>query len=236
MAQGSTRKLTVRRSGQDQKTSTKSEPLLSRRRIPNVKRNHIAIGGCLGTLWVLYLTWPELGLDPSTFPRAMARAWTERLEVFAVHVVSSLLALPLGALMFHPATRRWRVHRHMGILFAPLSLLAALSGICLAGSAYGGPVARWGFAGMGTAWLVCIALGLEALWRRDFKEHGDWMLSGLVVGFGAVLFRVMSRIGPFLGFKTVLVYQWSTWLCWLPGLLLCRYYLKKRRPMERNRT
>ena len=37
----------------------------------------------------------------------------------------------------------------------------------------------------GTAMLVSIALGIDALRRRRYAEHGDWMIRAYAIGLGA---------------------------------------------------
>lgn len=180
-------------------------------------------------LWVLSLTWPELGLDPGSFPPAMRRAWTERLQVLGLHIYSSLAALFLGAALLHPRLHPNGFHRHLGLAYAALAVVASLSGIVLAGAAFGGTVARLGFAAQGAAWLACTVNGLLAWRRRDWAGHGGWMCSGLMVAMGAVFFRLMTRVGPlWLSLDPTFTYQLSAWLGWLPGLLLSRRLFARR--------
>jgi hypothetical protein len=37
----------------------------------------------------------------------------------------------------------------------------------------------------GSAMLLSLLLGIAAIRRRDFAQHGDWMLRGYAIGMGA---------------------------------------------------
>lgn len=108
-----------------------------------------------------------------------------------VHIVAATLYSFLGALQFSPGFRRhnraW--HRVVGRVLLPAALAVAISGLWMTFE-YPWP-ANDGLAVFaerlvfGTAMLISIALGIEAIRRRRFNEHGDWMIRAYAIGMGA---------------------------------------------------
>jgi uncharacterized membrane protein len=108
-----------------------------------------------------------------------------------VHIVAATLYSLLGALQFSPGFRRhnraW--HRIVGRVLLPCALAVAGTGLCMTLN-YPWP-SNDGVAVVlerlvfGTAMLLSIALGIEAIRRRKFSEHGDWMIRAYAIGMGA---------------------------------------------------
>lgn len=108
-------------------------------------------------------------------------------------VLHILVAIPFsvgGAFQFVPRLRgRSSWHRTAGRILAPLGLAVALSGLWMTlrypwpeGDGEAVYLLRLVF---GTAMLGSIGAGLDAVRRRDFTAHGDWMLRGYAIGMGA---------------------------------------------------
>jgi uncharacterized membrane protein len=109
----------------------------------------------------------------------------------ALHVLVVIPYSIVGALQFAPGFRKrnrpW--HRAAGRVIGVFGLIAALTGLWMAhfypwpaGDGFGVYLERLVF---GTGMLVSIALGLDAVRRRDFKTHGAWMIRGYAIGMGA---------------------------------------------------
>jgi cytochrome bd-type quinol oxidase subunit 2 len=108
-----------------------------------------------------------------------------------VHIVSVTVYSLLGAFQFVPSLRerkrRW--HSIAGRILVPAGLLAALSGLWMT-IFYTLPpsdgvlllVLRLVF---GSAMAVSLLLGLRAVLRRDFRQHGAWMTRAYAIGLGA---------------------------------------------------
>lgn len=120
-----------------------------------------------------------------------ARFFASPLPV-VTHIVSVTLYSMLGALQFAPGFRRRnsRWHRFVGKwILVPCGLAAALSGLWMT-QFYPLPkgdgellyVFRLIF---GSAMLLSIALGVVSIWRRDYVNHGNWMMRGYAIGLGA---------------------------------------------------
>ena len=119
-----------------------------------------------------------------------ARFFASPLPV-VLHIVSVSLYSLLGAFQFAPSLRRRRPawHRAAGRLLIPCGLAAALSGLWMT-QFYPWPDGDgeilYGLRLLfGSAMLLSILLGVAAIRRRDFAQHGEWMLRGYAIGLGA---------------------------------------------------
>jgi uncharacterized membrane protein len=108
-----------------------------------------------------------------------------------IHIPAAIIYSILGAFQFSPGFRRrhrsW--HRTAGRILIPCGLLVALSGLWMA-HFYAWPqgdgqllyIERLGF---GSAMVVSIIMGIDAIRRRQFASHGDWMTRAYAIGLGA---------------------------------------------------
>lgn len=108
-----------------------------------------------------------------------------------LHIGSVLPFSVLGAFQIAPAFRRRhpRWHRTVGRVLVPAGLLVAISGLWMTltfpwppGDGVGVFLERLFF---GSAMLASVSLGVRALVRRQFNEHGHWMLRAYAIGMGA---------------------------------------------------
>ncbi len=105
-----------------------------------------------------------------------------------IHIVSVTIYSLLGAFQFVPALRGRRGwHRAAGAILIPAGLLAALSGIWMSAfyplpdGTTDVPIRIF----FGSAMLVSLILGIDAIRRRDFVRHGAWMTRGYAIGVAA---------------------------------------------------
>lgn len=108
-----------------------------------------------------------------------------------IHIVAATLYSFLGALQFSPGFRRhnraW--HRIVGRVILPCALAVAATGLWMTLN-YPWPT-NDGVAVFlerlifGSAMLISVVLGVEAIRRRRFHEHGDWMIRAYAIGMGA---------------------------------------------------
>jgi uncharacterized membrane protein len=119
-----------------------------------------------------------------------ARFFAQPLPV-VLHIISVIPYSILGALQFSPGLRRRRRgwHRAAGRLLIPAALLVAISGLWMtvsypwpAGDGVGVYLER---LIVGTAMLLSVILGVDAIRRRDFTTHGEWMTRAYAIGLGA---------------------------------------------------
>lgn len=122
-----------------------------------------------------------------------------------LHIVSVSLYAILGAFQFVPSLRqrRNRWHRIVGRLLIPCGLVAALSGLWMTlfyPWPKGDGVLLYGLRLLfGSAMLVSLLLGIAAIRRRNFVQHGNWMLRGYAIGMGAGTQVLTAMAGELLG-------------------------------------
>lgn len=108
-----------------------------------------------------------------------------------LHLLTVIPFTILGALQVAPAFRQrhpsW--HRSMGRALVPCGLIAALTGLWMtlvypwpAGDGEALYLERLVF---GTAMLVSLLLAIDAIRRRTFAVHGEWMIRAYAIGMGA---------------------------------------------------
>ena len=121
---------------------------------------------------------------------ANARFFASPLPV-VLHIFSVSVYAILGAFQFVPSLRRRRHswHRIAGRILILCGLAVALSGLWMTlfyPWPEGDGVILYGLRLLfGSAMLLAILLGVAAIRRRDFAQHGDWMLRGYAIGMGA---------------------------------------------------
>ena len=133
---------------------------------------------------------------------ANARFFASPLPV-VLHIISVTLYSLLGAFQFAPGFRRqhrgW--HRAAGRILIPSGLVVALSGLWMAHfypwPALDGQLVYGLRLLFGSAMLASILLGIDAIRRRDFTQHGAWMIRAYAIGMGAGT-QVLTHLPYFL--------------------------------------
>lgn len=131
----------------------------------------------------------QLGAGAEVTPEN-ARFFASPLPVL-MHIPAAILYSILSAFQFSPGFRRrhrqW--HRRAGKILIPAGLIVAASGLWMA-HFYPWPQGDGQIVYLerliaGSAMLLSILLGVDAIRRRSFAEHGDWMLRAYAIGLGA---------------------------------------------------
>ena len=132
-----------------------------------------------------------------------ARFFAAPLPV-VVHIISATLYALLGAFQFSPSFRHWRPrwHRWLGRwILVPSGAAAALTGLWMTQfypwPAGDGVLLYWLRFFFGTAMLLFIVRGALAARRRQFAQHGAWMIRAYAIGLGAGT-QVFTHIPWFL--------------------------------------
>jgi hypothetical protein len=120
-----------------------------------------------------------------------ARFFASPLPV-VLHIVSVTLYSILGAFQFVPGIRRRKPGWHRAVgkwILVPSGLSAALTGLWMA-RFYPWPdgdgvLLYWLRLFFGSAMVLSIILGAVAIRRRDYAQHGAWMMRGYAIGLGA---------------------------------------------------
>lgn len=170
-----------------------------------------------------------------------ARFFAAPLPVL-VHIPAAVVYSMLGAFQFSAGFRRrhraW--HRAAGKALLACALLVASSGLWMTlayswapGDGLAVYLERLAF---GSGMLVSIALGIRAIVRRRFAEHGEWMIRAYAIGMGAAT-QVLTHLPWFL---LVDLHPAGTpravmmGLGWAINVIVAEWII--RRPQERRAT
>ena len=168
---------------------------------------------------------------------ANARFFAAPLPV-VLHIFSVSVYAILGAFQFVPRLRRRRHgwHRIAGRILIPCGLAVALSGLWMT-LFYPWPVSdgvilyclRLLF---GSAMLLSIFLGVAAIRRRDFAQHGDWMLRGYAIGMGAGTQALILMAGEMIaGPPSVISRALLMGAAWVINLAVAEWIIRRRTAM-----
>ena len=167
----------------------------------------------------VYTLWPVGALvHPDMKPAYEARA-----GAIALHVFSAVFALAVGPFQFSAAlrARRPKLHRVMGRLYLGAGVLVGgASGLYLAAGAFGGPVARLGFASLALAWLYTGWKAYAAIRAGNVAAHRAWMVRNFALTLAAVTLRIYLPASMLAGLAFEPAYAAIAWLCWVPNLVV----------------
>ena len=158
-------------------------------------------------------------------PDMRATFESQRAAIYA-HVFGSVVALALGPFQFSAKLRTHYValHRWLGRFYLGIGvLIGGAAGLFMAFHAYGGAVARSGFACLALAWLYTGARAYAAVRTRDIVSHRRWMIRNFALTFAAVSLRLWLPASMLVGARFEIAYPIVAWLCWLPNLLLAEF-------------
>lgn len=171
----------------------------------------------------------------ATITPANARFFAAPLPV-VVHIFAVIVYALLGAFQFSPGIRRRRRawHRTAGKILVACGLLAAISGLWMA-HFYAWPpgdgealyVERLIF---GSAMIVCLVLAVQAIRRRDFTSHGEWMMRAYAIGLGAGT-QVLTHLPWFVLVGTKPGEFPRAWLMgagWVINLIVAEWIIRTR--------
>ena len=171
-----------------------------------------------------------LPLGSAVHPDMRAAFVANRAAVY-LHVFASVFALGLGPFQFWTRLRTARptLHRWSGRLYLGLGVLVGgLAGLSLAFHAFGGPVARAGFACLALAWLYTGLRAWLAIRARDIASHRRWMVRNFALTFAAVTLRIWIPLSVVGGIPFESAYPIIAWLCWVPNLLVAEFVFTRK--------
>ena len=145
-----------------------------------------------------------------------------------LHAMFASIALATGPFQFLPGlrTRRPKLHRWTGRVYAVACIVAGAAGLIVATHASGGPIAGVGFAALAVTWIATTAAAWRAALARDFDRHRMLMRYSFAMTFAAVTLRLQVPIGlALLGFHSYADFsRWLAYTCWIPNLIAVRLY------------
>lgn len=163
-------------------------------------------------------------------PQFMDSFRTRRWGIF-LHALLASIALAIGPLQFHRGfLLRYRVvHRMLGKVYVICAILGSgLIGFYLAMYSFGGWITHVGFAGLAVAATITTATAFIKIRQGEVLSHREWMIRSFAVIFAAVTLRLLLPLFAFIySGRFTPAYQWVSWLCWVPNLLLVELYIRK---------
>ncbi len=170
-----------------------------------------------------YRYLPRLGpLASNVMANFFHKPWLD------IHVAGAATALLVGPVQFLPSLRaRQRgLHRWLGRLYVAGCLIGGVGGLVMAFGATAGPIAGFGFGLLAVIWLITTGQAWQAALDRRFADHRAWMIRSFGLTFAAVTLRLYLPIFPLLGFSFMDGYRASSWLAWVPNLIVAELYLR----------
>ncbi|WP_154222248.1 DUF2306 domain-containing protein [Marinicella rhabdoformis] len=148
-----------------------------------------------------------------------------------MHFYASGLALALTPWQLSKKIRNFSksIHRTIGLLYVLSVLLGGVSGLLLALNATGGWVAKLGFGSLAVIWLSTTAMAFYHALQHDISKHKIWIYRSIALTTAGITLRIMLGVGlglfqwPFLT-----VYVPIAWLCWVPNLIFCEWFIQRR--------
>ena len=142
------------------------------------------------------------------------------------HAFASLIALALGPFQFsancrknHPAFHRWlgRIYLTIGVM------IGGLAGLYISLYAFGGPIAKLGFATLAILWIYTGLRAYLAIRKGHIEKHRKWMIRNFSLTFAAVTLRLYLPLSTAIGIEFAIAYPFITWLCWVPNLIFAEW-------------
>jgi uncharacterized membrane protein YozB (DUF420 family) len=151
------------------------------------------------------------------------------------HIVSVTIYSLLGAFQFVPAFRGRRGwHRIAGRILIPAGFVVALSGLWMAifypsAPGYGDVLTAFRVV-FASAMLACLVLGVRAIVRRDFVQHGAWMTRAYAIAIAAgTQALVLIPCSIIFGSTHNLAGSLFTGAGWIINLAVAEYIIRKDR-------
>ncbi|RZA21832.1 MAG: DUF2306 domain-containing protein [Lysobacteraceae bacterium] len=148
------------------------------------------------------------------------------------HVFASLVALSLGPFQFSNWLRRTRprMHRISGRTYLGVGVaIGGLSGLYMAMFAFGGAVAKLGFACLAACWLFTGLRAYQAIRRGAVQEHRKWVVRNASLTLAAVTLRIYLPASMVAGIPFETAYPAIAWLCWVPNLVVAELMFNRTR-------
>ncbi len=146
------------------------------------------------------------------------------ITAFYLHIATSIFALVSGVFQFSIYLLRVypKVHQTLGkVYIGAILAFAAPSGLIIALDANGGLTSKVAFFLQSLVWWVLTYWAWQAIEKRLFLLHTQWMLRSFALTLAAMSLRTESYIlYYFFHTKPIETYQTVTWLSWVGNLLV----------------
>jgi uncharacterized membrane protein YozB (DUF420 family) len=102
--------------------------------------------------------------------------------------------------------------------------------------AFGGTVARAGFAILACIWVYTGVRAWLAVRAREIASHRRWMIRSFALTLAAVALRVYLPSALAAGIEFETAYPIIAWLCWVPNLLVAEFLIGRSLASPRERV
>lgn len=183
----------------------------------------------LGVTGYAIAVYGFMPLGALVHPDMRAAFEANRVGIYT-HVFAAASALGLGPFQFSTRLRERRpgLHRWSGRLYLGVGvLIGGGSGLYIAFHAFGGVVARLGFAALAIAWMYTGVRAYVAIRAKDQRAHRRWMIRNFALTFAAVMLRIWVPASVLAGIPLESAYPVIAWLCWVPNLFVAERLSKE---------
>ena len=142
------------------------------------------------------------------------------------HIFASIVALLIGPFQFSKRIRQKykNIHRWLGRVYLSVGVfIGGMSGLYMSQYAYGGAIAKFGFAMLAVSWLFTGFRAYMAIRKGAIAEHRKWMLRNFALTFAAVMLRIYLPVSILAGIEFSLAYSIIAWLCWVPNIIFVEW-------------
>lgn len=158
---------------------------------------------------------------------AEVRANSFLMPFLPIHAGLGAIALVIGPFQFLPALRRTHttLHRMVGTVYVLCCLISGSAGLVLAFGSSAGPLATLGFGLVGVFWIITTGAGAWTVATGQFAAHRRWMIRSYALTFAAVTLRLYLPIGLIQGWDFQTWFIATSFLSWVPNLIVAEFYL-----------
>ena len=171
-----------------------------------------------------------LSLNPDTFFPFQKETYSVHIIGLMLHITGAMLAIITGPFQFLPQLRKGRflkLHRWLGRLYLLGIAVGGLAGLYMSFIAFGGIIARLGFATISTLWLFTGYKAYSSIRQKNIDAHKAWMIRNFSLTFAAVTLRIWGGVFQLLGLDFELGYVITAWLSWIPNLLFAEWLIRR---------
>lgn len=176
----------------------------------------------------IYLT-----LNPEVYFEKQKAVYLAHTSGILIHIIGAMLAIIIGPFQFLPQsiTKRYlKLHRWLGKIYMLGILFGGLGGLYMAFLAYGGFIARLGFAILAILWLLSGYMAYKHICTRKIQPHRRWMIRNYALTFAAVTLRLWQVVFELVGVEFTQAYIIVAWLSWIPNLIVAEWTIGQIRP------
>lgn len=151
---------------------------------------------------------------------------------FYIHVFTATFVLVAGIFQFsrYIIQKQKMLHRVSGYIYVcGVLFITGPAAFIMAWYANGGVPARASFVTLATLWLFTTAIAWKQVLKRNFVDHGAWMLRSYALTVSAITLRTYAFLfGYFqIQVRPVHIYITIAWLSWIPNLVVAEIMIRK---------